>query len=145
MKMFLRLTASLVSAVFLLPSVLAVPAFSVQKDGQVAKPWPDKTLKIAYDTEATKILVDDIVQKGFALWSDAGLKLETQVGYKDTDKVLKLTTNNEGKMATTVGYRPGDQMTMSFDPNPSKKVGNGNIVVAMAHELGTFPQISPSS
>jgi hypothetical protein len=43
-------------------------------------------------------------------------------------------------MSTTVGYRPGHPMTMTFDPTPDQKPkkGNGDLVVAMAHELGMF-------
>jgi hypothetical protein len=147
--MLFRLSSYLMSALLLLPGVLAAPAhdrraYSVTIDGQVARPWPDNTLTVAYETESDKILLDDLVQKGFALWSETGIKLVTKVGFTATEKVLKTTANHAGKMATTVGYRPGDQMTMTFDPNPSTKKGNGNYVVGMAHELGTFRQTSPT-
>jgi hypothetical protein len=141
--MLFRLSVGLVSALLLLPSVLAAPthtprAFSVTLNGQVARPWPDNTLTIAYENESDKILLDDIVQSAMKLWSETGIKLVTKVGYTDTEKVLRTTANSNGAMVSTVGYRPGQTMTMTFDPKPATKKGNGDPVVGMAHELGMF-------
>jgi hypothetical protein len=139
--MLFRLAAGLVSALFLVPGVLTAPAldtraYSVKINGDVTRPWPNNQVIIAYEHDNTEVLLGEIVTEAMKLWEETGITIQTQVGWTERENVLRATVNHDGHMATTVGYRPGQEMTLKFDPNPSEKVGNGNLVVAMAHELG---------
>jgi hypothetical protein len=147
--MLFRIAAGLVSALLLVPGVLTAPAldtraYSVKINGHVSMPWPNNQVIIAYEHADTEVRLSKIVTDAMTLWEETGITIQTQVGWTEHENVLRATVNHNGQMGTTVGYRPGQEMTMKFDPNPSEKVGNGNLVVAMAHELGMLhPPPSP--
>jgi hypothetical protein len=119
-------------------------AISVQKDGIVRRAWPDKKLKICYVSQKDKDDLHKLIMDAYDdLWAPAGMKdffagIETKVGCDTHSKELQVSSNKDGKMATTPGYLPTGGMRMRFDPQPSSKKGNGDIKLSMAHELGTI-------
>jgi hypothetical protein len=57
---------------------------------------------------------------GPSLWSETGIKLVAKVSFEGAEKVLKTAVITNCAMLTTIGYRPGQKTTMTFDPTENQ-------------------------